>query len=196
MHGAATLLSPMLAAEKSKVPFYIAGGVLATWAVIVSVLLGLRKADFPGNLTGQRVVLAISGVLVAGAISTAVVTSSSPEKGLAVKAPPPAKAGAAPASRKAATGAVSLAADPGGLLSFDTRKLNAKPGAVTLTFTNASQLEHNVTIAAGSKVLGATPTFASGSRTLRLKLKPGSYTFYCSVPGHRQAGMEGTLNVT
>ena len=65
-----------------------------------------------------------------------------------------------------------------------------------ITFTNASTLEHNVTVAAGSSVLGATPTFAGGTRTLTLSLNPGNYTFYCSVPGHRQAGMEGTLNVT
>jgi uncharacterized cupredoxin-like copper-binding protein len=45
-------------------------------------------------------------------------------------------------------------------------------------------------------VLGATPTFSGGSRTLTLNLKPGTYTFYCTVPGHRAAGMEGTLTVT
>jgi plastocyanin len=67
---------------------------------------------------------------------------------------------------------------------------------VTITFTNAAALEHNVTVAEGNKVLGATPTFIGGSRTLTLTLKPGTYTFYCSVPGHRQGGMEGTLGVT
>ena len=67
---------------------------------------------------------------------------------------------------------------------------------MTVTFANAAALEHNVTIAEGSKVLGATPTFVRGSRTLTLTLKPGTYTFYCSVPGHRQGGMEGTLSVT
>ena len=45
-------------------------------------------------------------------------------------------------------------------------------------------------------MLGATPVFAGGSKTLTLTLKPGKYTFYCTVPGHRQAGMEGTLNVS
>jgi len=67
---------------------------------------------------------------------------------------------------------------------------------VTIVMANMSPVEHNVTVAQGSKVLGATPTFTGATRTLSLKLKPGKYTFYCSVPGHRQAGMEGTLNVS
>ena len=44
-------------------------------------------------------------------------------------------------------------------------------------------------------VVGATPTFQGGSKTLSVSLKPGTYKFYCSVPGHRTAGMEGTLTV-
>jgi uncharacterized cupredoxin-like copper-binding protein len=56
-------------------------------------------------------------------------------------------------------------------------------------------LPHNVTIAQGTTVLGATPTFQGGTKALTLKLAPGTYTFYCSVPGHRQAGMEGKLTV-
>ena len=67
---------------------------------------------------------------------------------------------------------------------------------MTITMAYMSQLEHNVTIASGSTVLGAIQTFGGGTRTLTLKLKPGTYTFYCSVPGHRQAGMEGTLTVS
>ena len=192
MHSAVTLLTPVLAGEKSKVPFYVAGGVLATWAVIVSVGLGLRKPAFPGGLAGQRLVLAISAVLVAGVISMAVVTSSSPAKAGAA----PAKAGGPPAPSAPAASAVSLAANPSGLLSYDTKQLSAKAGTVRITLMNAAALEHNVTIARGSKVLGATPTFVGGSRSLTVSLAPGTYTFYCSVPGHRQAGMEGALKVT
>jgi uncharacterized cupredoxin-like copper-binding protein len=127
-------------------------------------------------------VMAISAVLVLGAVSTAVITSGSS-----------AKAGTATG---AAASALKLAADPGGQLSFSSKQLSAKAGKVTITLTNAAQLEHNVTIAQGSTVLGATPTFTGGSRSLTLTLKPGTYTFYCSVPGHRQAGMEGTLSVS
>jgi uncharacterized cupredoxin-like copper-binding protein len=91
---------------------------------------------------------------------------------------------------------VALASDPGGQLAFDTKTLTAKAGTVSIVMANMSPIEHNVTVAEGSKVLGATSTFVGGSKTLTLTLKPGKYVFYCSVPGHRQAGMEGTLTVS
>jgi plastocyanin len=91
---------------------------------------------------------------------------------------------------------LTLAADSNAELGYNTKQLTAKAGRVTITMTNMSPLEHNVTVARGSTVLGATPTFQGGSKSLTLNLKPGIYTFYCSVPGHRAAGMEGTLTVT
>jgi uncharacterized cupredoxin-like copper-binding protein len=96
----------------------------------------------------------------------------------------------------AATTSLQLAASPEGQLSYDTKQLSAKAGKVTITMANMSPLEHNVTVALGSTVEGATPTFKGGAKTLTLNLKPGTYTFYCSVPGHRQGGMEGTLTVS
>ena len=81
-------------------------------------------------------------------------------------------------------------------MAYDTKQLSTQAGSVTITFENASPLEHNVTVAQVRKVLGVTPTFTKGTRSVTLNLKPGTYTFYCSVPGHRQAGMEGTLKVT
>jgi len=223
MHTAALHLAPILAAEKSKVPFYVAGGVLVAWALVVSLGLGLRRADFPATLGGERAVMAISAVLVLGTVLTAVITSGSETKAgaetattqtSAASAPtpsvpspskqpstqasptPPTTAASAPAPAPAAATSLKLAANPQGLLSFDTKQLSAKAGTVTISFTNNAPLEHNVTIAKGASVLGATPTFIRGSKPLTLKLAPGKYTFYCSVPGHRQAGMEGTLSVS
>jgi plastocyanin len=96
----------------------------------------------------------------------------------------------------AAAGALSLAANPEGQLKYDTSSLVAKAGKVAIAFTNNSSLSHNVTVESSSgSVVGATPTFQGGSKALTLDLKPGTYKFYCSVPGHRQAGMEGTLVV-
>jgi plastocyanin len=250
VHALAVQLAPVLAAEKSKTAFYIAGGVLVAWALILSLGLGLRRPDFPFSLTGQRIVGTISAVLVLAAVSTAVLTSGgatssagaqsaaaqatpstaaapapttestpavtatgtiSPKATTkstppATKSTPAAKAKtspkattgtpAPPSSPAAATTTLKLAANPAGQLSYDVKQLSAKAGTVTIDMANMSPVEHNVTIAEGGKVLGATPTFTGGTKTLTVKLKPGTYTFFCSVPGHRQAGMEGTLTVS
>jgi hypothetical protein len=61
-------------AEPSKTGFYIAGGALAAWAVVLG-LIGLRSPDFPGSERGSRGVMAISAVLVVAAMAAAVLTS-------------------------------------------------------------------------------------------------------------------------
>jgi uncharacterized cupredoxin-like copper-binding protein len=96
-----------------------------------------------------------------------------------------------------ASSTLSESADPTGALKFTKSTLTAKAGTVTIDFTNNSPLAHNLTIQQGTSgpVLGATPTFMGGTKTLTVKLKAGTYTFYCSVPGHRAAGMHGTLTV-
>jgi uncharacterized cupredoxin-like copper-binding protein len=194
MHAAVLQLAPILGAEKSKVPFYIAGGALVAWALIVSVGLGLRKPDFPGTKAGQRGVIAVTGVLVVVAVSMAVITSGGSTKKTATSAGTPASTSTAISGTSATS--LKLAANPEGQLKYNTKQLSAPAGKVTITMANMSPVEHNMTVAQGSTVLGATPTFKGGSKTLTLNLKPGTYTFYCSVPGHRQAGMEGTLTVS
>jgi plastocyanin len=221
MHSLAAQLAPILAAEKSKVPFYVAGGLLVAWALIVSLALGLRRPEFPGGQAGERAVIGISVVLVLAAVSSAVLTSGAPTTAKAAvnllpapapnpsvpaagesaaasssAATQPAAASAQPPATAGAGTSLKLAANPTGLLSFDSKQLSAKAGAVTIAFANSAPIEHNVTVSQGATVLAATPTFTGGSRTLTIKLKPGTYTFYCSVPGHRQAGMEGTLKIS
>lgn len=93
-------------------------------------------------------------------------------------------------------GALSLEANPEGQLKYNKTSLTAKAGKVAIAFTNMSPIAHNVTVeSSAGKVLGAVPTFQGGTKTLTLDLKPGTYKFFCSVPGHRMAGMEGTLTV-
>jgi plastocyanin len=102
----------------------------------------------------------------------------------------------APAQSSTSAGPLALAANPSGQLSYSTKSLTANAGGVTIEFTNHSPLPHNLTVASTSgKVLGATPTFQGSSKTLTLNLGPGTYAFYCSVPGHRASGMQGVLVV-
>ena len=83
------------------------------------------------------------------------------------------------------------------MLKYTTDSLSAKAGKVTIAFTNASPVPHDVAVARGSTVLGKTAIFAGGAtKDLVLRLTAGTYTFYCTVPGHRDAGMQGTLTVS
>jgi plastocyanin len=88
-----------------------------------------------------------------------------------------------------------LSADASGLLKFDTDQLDAKAGKVTIDFTNPAQIQHDVAVAKGSQEIAKSPLVAQGSTSVATDLAPGKYVFYCTVPGHREAGMEGTLTV-
>jgi plastocyanin len=93
-------------------------------------------------------------------------------------------------------GSFDVEADPSGNLAFTSDEATAKAGEVTVNFTNSSPVPHDVRIEdEGGKDIGGTEVTSEGSDSGEVKLKPGTYTFFCSVPGHRQAGMEGTLTV-
>lgn len=140
-------------------------------------------------------------ITVVVALAVGACGSSSPSSTTASASSSPtstASASSAPAAAAPGAGGLTIAANPSGQLKFTKSTLNAKAGKVTIAFTNASPIAHNITIQQGTngKILGATPTFQGGTKTLTLSLKPGVYTFFCSVPGHRMAGMHGTLTVS
>jgi plastocyanin len=97
----------------------------------------------------------------------------------------------------AASSTIKLAADPS-QIAFDTKSLSAKAGDVTIDFDNPNKaLGHDVCVEAeGDEELGCSKVVTGSSATLDMKdVKPGTYTFYCSVDSHKEAGMEGTLTV-
>jgi plastocyanin len=90
---------------------------------------------------------------------------------------------------------VKIAADPSGALKFDTTSLEATAGKVTIDFTNDSSISHDVKLEGPGVEDEGTDQVTGGSTSATLDLQPGTYTFFCSVDGHRAAGMEGTLVV-
>ena len=79
---------------------------------------------------------------------------------------------------------------------FEEKSATAKAGKDTIDFTNSSAVPHNVAIEdSGGKVIAETEVVTEGSSSAVADLKPGTYTYFCTIPGHRQAGMEGTLTV-
>jgi plastocyanin len=133
------------------------------------------------------------GLAACGGSSKSTSTSSA-----AAPAAPSSSSTSTPAASTGGGSSISESANPSGTLKFTKPSLTAKAGKVTINFTNMSSLPHNMTIQRGTNgsVVGATPTFSGATKTLNVTLKPGTYTFYCSVPGHRQAGMQGTLTVS
>jgi plastocyanin len=176
----------VFASAPSKVPFYVAGGMLAGWAVLLGAF-GITHPDFPGSTAASRLVMLASAALVAGAVTTAVTTAGeeAPTEGVATR----------PTGSAAPTSALNLSADPTGKLAYDKKQATIGTGRFPIRLVNNSSLPHNVTIAKGAKVLAQTRTVSGGSATTTANVSPGEYVFYCSVDAHRAAGMQGTLTV-
>jgi plastocyanin len=91
---------------------------------------------------------------------------------------------------------INVEADPSGQLAYTQTSLTANAGSDTIDFNNPASLPHNVTIQDSSgKTVGATDTITGSTTSTTVDLKPGTYTFFCSVDSHEQAGMKGTLTV-
>ena len=199
--------------------FYVLGTCLAVVAILVTAI-GLRSDKAFSSKAVVRGALALFAVLVIGTTTYAVAYSrheqddrraelaaeekqegATPVGGGTEVPSPDAKAlgGASgpstpPEKAKGPGGTLALAADPTQLL-YDKKSLASKPGKVTIDFDNPSQVDHDVVIAQGSKVLAKTNLIAQDKTSVSADLAPGTYDFYCDVPGHREAGMQGTLTV-
>lgn len=93
-------------------------------------------------------------------------------------------------------GVVEVEADPGGGLEFTADELTAKAGKVKITFSNPSAIGHDADFEdASGAIVAKTNVITESSESTTGEFEPGEYTFFCSVPGHREAGMEGTLTV-
>lgn len=90
---------------------------------------------------------------------------------------------------------LDIEAAPSGL-AYTSVTATASAGEVTVDLDNPQPLEHDVAIEDSSgEVVGQTEVITEGETSTVVNLEPGAYTFFCTVPGHREAGMEGTLTV-
>jgi uncharacterized cupredoxin-like copper-binding protein len=102
------------------------------------------------------------------------------------------------AASTSAAGTVKVSADPNGGLTFTKKKLTAKAGTVTLDMSNPSSsgLAHGIGVEGNGLDKDGPVVQAGQTAKLTVKLKPGTYEFYCPVPSHKAAGMKGTLVVS
>jgi plastocyanin len=100
------------------------------------------------------------------------------------------------AGEAAVSKAVSFEAAQGTDLAYTSDSASSEAGKVAIEFNNPQSIGHDVHIEDSSgKEIGGTEVVSDGKAVADVDLKPGTYTFFCSVPGHREAGMEGTLTV-
>jgi plastocyanin len=92
-------------------------------------------------------------------------------------------------------GTVSFEADPSGALAFTETEVSASAGENTVEFDNQSSTAHDVVIEGDGEDIAETEVITGSTTSTTAELEPGTYTFYCSVDSHREAGMEGTLTV-
>jgi plastocyanin len=97
----------------------------------------------------------------------------------------------------AGSGAViDLETPEGSALAYTTEDATAEAGTDTINFTNVQATPHDVAIEDdGGEEVGKTDVISEDTASAKVKLDPGTYTFFCTIPGHREAGMEGTLTV-
>jgi plastocyanin len=186
--------------------FYVFGIGLVVSAVVLSAI-GLRFENFPPTRAALAAVIVYFAGMVAATTTFAVLNARDAaharEAKEAAAAPSSENAGgatqattttAAPSSSTGKT-TVKLSAEPDAI-AYDTKRLAGHAGDVTVSFTNPSAIAHDVCLdGPNGQQIGCSQTVTQGSTTVSANLKPGDYTFFCSVDGHEAAGMKGTLAI-
>lgn len=176
-----------------KTLFFVFGIALVVSAVGIAAI-GLRFENFPPNRGVLVGVIMYFAALVGATAVFAVLNARDEQRDREAEQ---AAAASTTTSTAPSGGPVQLAADPSAI-AYSTTSLQAPAGNVTIDFDNPNQaIAHDVCVQSTSgQNLGCSKQVTGGKTTLDLKsLKPGSYTFFCSVDGHEQAGMKGTLTV-
>lgn len=200
--------------------FYIVGLALTASALVLS-FLGLRSERFPSSRGLYAGVLSVMGVLVVATCAFAVVLAREEQEHREEERAQEAEEAAAqdeaetaaaegvdepgaaapPADEDieqepAAAKPLELTSPAAGDLVFEPESLDGRAGAVQIDYTNPSAVPHNVAIEADGEVVAEGETVTDGGVSIASgELEPGEYTYYCAVPGHRDAGMEGTLTL-
>jgi plastocyanin len=182
--------------------FFFVVGIVLVCAAVALAFFGIRGSDsFPPSRAVMVGVIGLFAAVVATTMAFAIVKSNDEQRERSEKQAEEEQQAQAEASQPATSGApgISLAVDSpsDGSLVFQPNGLTAKPGNVTITYDNPSQVPHSIAVATSNgNVLGEVQPFTAGKESVDLtNVAAGKYVFYCTVPGHREAGMEGKLTV-
>lgn len=100
-------------------------------------------------------------------------------------------------SATAENGRLEIPADPNGQLAYTVSDATAEPGALQIDSPNESTIPHDIALESpeGAELAKGETVSGGGVSTINVDVRGGDYTFFCTLPGHREAGMEGRLTV-
>jgi plastocyanin len=179
--------------------------VFVAFALLVSMVIPRYRPDFPGRRNLRLFVALTIALTIAmlAAVEVFAVEEEEPheeapaaiEEPEGTEPPPPPAAEPAPPASGSEETTLDNPADPS-QLRFEKDSLEAPAGTITLVMENPSALEHNIAVR-GDGIDEQGEVVGEGEEsTVTADLEPGEYEFYCSVPGHEEGGMKGTLTVT
>ncbi|MDQ2676097.1 MAG: cupredoxin domain-containing protein [Actinomycetota bacterium] len=194
--------------------FYVFGLALTAMALIVA-FVGMRVEKFPSSRSAMFGVIGLMTFLVVGSAAFGVSLAREEHEHredeiFEYRAEVEAEEGGDPSEGEEPTeieaegepeetqgeGGLALTSPPEGDLVFEPDALETEAGEVTIDYTNPSEVPHNVAIEVEGETVAQGETVTGGaSGPASARLEAGEFVFYCSVPGHREAGMEGTLTV-
>jgi plastocyanin len=96
---------------------------------------------------------------------------------------------------KEENGTLDIPAVPSGALAYEFGSAEAQAGQLTINSVNESSVDHNIALEGNGVNETGDIVKDGGTSTIQADVQPGEYTFFCSVPGHREGGMEGKLTV-
>lgn len=175
--------------------FFVIGGVLVLAALAIA-FVGIRGGEtFPPSRGVLLGVIALFVVIVGTTMAFAIVKSVDEQNKRNEKLA--AEEGTTSTTASGTVESIDVSSPADGSLVYQPNGLQAKPGNVAITYDNPSAVPHSIAVATSNgNVLGQVQPFSGGKQTVTLSnLAPGKYVFYCTVPGHREAGMQGDLTV-
>ena len=188
------LLLALSTAQKIGLGLAVLG--FAGFSLIVSILVPRRYPEFPGR--GLRVFLVTCVLLFVGMLSAVIFVARETSEAEAKGTETTTHATSAQATTTTATTTKSETSVPVSETEFKIAlpKTTVAAGSYSFAVKNDGHIPHDFVVQ-GNSVDERTPTIQPGkSATVNVDLKPGTYDVYCSIPGHKQAGMDVKLTVS
>jgi uncharacterized cupredoxin-like copper-binding protein len=165
----------------------------AGFSLIVSMLVPRWYPEFPGR--GLRVFLVTCVLLFVG-MMTAVIVLARESSEAEAKGPETTTEATTTTATTTTTNAATSVPVSETEFKITLPKTTIAAGSYSFEVKNDGKIDHDLVVQ-GNGVDEKTPTIAPGkSATLKVDLKPGTYDVYCSIPGHKQAGMDLKLTVS